>query len=183
MKVLIDSNVFISAEDHGPDPSSSTLKASEFLRRAHELGWQIVVAAATSSDILRAPEHRKTLRQRQLQKYVVLKPIPLDPELSGRAGFPEPLGQQDAADLHVLNVLNSGAADWLVTDDGGLSRRARRAGFADRVLSVSDAIDVCQTFATIPTRLPTVDTVPGYQIPLKCPILQSIRADYPAQGD
>jgi ribosomal protein S18 acetylase RimI-like enzyme len=142
-----------------------------------------MISHGTSSDLLQAPVDRRQQRQRQLAKYHLLQPVPVDEQLRVAAGFPQDPGPNDAADLEVLSTLASGAASWLVTNDSRLRARARRAGLGERVLSIADALGTLRPLLASPTELPAATTVPGYRIALNASIFDSLRAQYPQVGD
>jgi GNAT superfamily N-acetyltransferase len=177
-RIIIDSNVLISAENLGVQEDAHSSAAAEFFRLASTLGFPVVVSAATRADITRAPEDVRRKRERQLTKYSILEPIVPAAELAARARYPSPMSSNDAADLEVLAALDVNAAEWLVTEDARLISRAINAGFADRVFGLAEASDLLRSFLARPSSLPDVRTVKGYAIDLTAPIFESLRADY-----
>lgn len=178
--ILIDSNVFIAAESHDtPDGHVHGTDAATLLRLAAQLGFPVMVSHGTVTDFLQASPEVRTQRQRQLEKYHVLAAVPTPPGLQAAAGFPTALGPNDRADLEVLATLASGAAEWLVTIDGRFRKRATRAGYGDRVFSLTEALDTLNPLIAAPTHLPAVTVVKGYQVQLQAPIFDSLRGGYP----
>lgn len=183
VKILIDSNVYISAERLGVDEDNHSAQAANFLRLANQLGFQIVIAHATRADLLSAPDKTRNMRTRQLMKYAVLEPTPLPCGLEQQAGFPVRRSRNDELDLNILAALDVGAADWLVTQDGPLRKRARKAGLGDRVFSLEGAIDTFNALLNKPAGFFTVQTAKGYQVDRSAPIFDGIREDYPDYDD
>lgn len=179
LTILIDSNIFIALESLGISPDAHSHDSAKFNRLASQLGARITVAAATREDILRAPKERQNARLEQLSRYFVLDPVPRDQELARRAGFSEPLRLNNEVDLDILGALEAGAADWLVTQDVSLRKRARRAGLGNRVLSLPEVLETLSALVSKPSLLPSVATIVGYQIDTDAPIFDSLKLDYP----
>jgi predicted nucleic acid-binding protein len=183
LRVIIDTNVFISAENIGVRPDEHSRHAAEFIRLAGQLGVHVLISQGTQSDILQASGSLRHLRQKQLQRYSVLESVPHDMELARKGGFPEPISSNDEADLEVLQALVAGASDWLVTQDLNLQRRATRAGYGDRVLGLKDVIEIFKFYLNKPSEMPGVLTVKGYQFNLSASIFDDVRSDYEGFND
>ena len=183
LKIIIDSNVFIAIEDHDEHGSVETLWAAEFVQLASRLHASLIIASGTKDDILRGNAPRRQKRLAQLAKYHVLEKAAIRSDLAPAAGFPPIRSPNDESDLEILGALDSGAADWLVTDDGKLRRRASRAGYADNVFSLQDALETIRGFIQQPTTTPNIKTVQGYQVDLSARVFDSIKMDYPEFPD
>lgn len=171
--------MFIAAETVLPQPHVHHAQASEFLRLASEANCQVVLSNSTVIDLNNASAELKTVRLNQLRKYTVLNPVPPIPGLAEKAGFPDPISSHDRIDLDVLSVLEVGYADWLVTQDGTLLRRARRAGHAETAFSIADAVEILSTLTAQPPAVLNVDFVQGYEVDLSSGLFDGIRVDYP----
>lgn len=178
LKVVIDTNVFIAAENIGASPDVHSHYAAEFIRLAGQLHVQIVISQGTQADIFVASGVLRAQRQRQLQRYSVLEPVVLDLELARQAEFPDSLSGNDRADLEVLQALAAGAADWLVTQDINLRKRAARAGYGDRVFGLEDVIETFGFYLNKPAAIPGIRTAKGYQFYLSASIFDDLRQDY-----
>lgn len=180
LTILIDSNVFIAAEDHGKGHVHGEL-AAELLRLVEQLGYATLISHGTRVDVLRAPEPLRSERNRALEKYVVLHRVDHDPDL--RAAFPAVLSPNDDADLEVLSSFNTGRAQWLITEDGSLRRRASRAN-VENVLSLTEAVEMFRALTGTPTLTPpAVSLVNAYQVSRIAPIFASLRDDYAPDFD
>ncbi len=71
------------------------------------------------------------------------------------------------------------AVDFLITDDTGIHRRAKRLNCSDRVLSVADAWLMLESFRPEEIKpRPAVEPVFCHQLDSAEPIFDSLRADY-----
>ncbi len=178
--VLIDSNIFIAAEDHGGDGHVHGADAATLIRLTNELGYELVVSNGTRSDILAADADRRERRRRALERYTVLQPVPQN--AAARAQFPEHLSDNDRADLEVLSTFATGRARWLVSQDRQLRQRAGRANLGN-VLSLDVAIALFGALRDPYTlRLPTARMVEAYVIDQAAGIFTSLKDDYPEFG-
>jgi len=98
-------------------------------------------------------------------------------------GVPD-AGSHDEIDLTILSAVKAECADYLVTDDGKLRKRARRVGLTARVLSAADAVATLRgLFPTVPEPPPLVQARPAHSLNPSDPIFQSLREDYPPFDD
>ncbi len=179
VRIVIDSNVFIAAESVSSDSHLFREEAARFLRLASQLNCSVAVCEATKQDLLRAQKPLQDIRLRQLEKYHVLENIPVSTDLHLRAKFPIPISRNNQIDLAVLAVLDSGAVDWLVTQDNDFRRRAANAGYRDQTLSLADATETMLVLSNQSPPMLTVNFVKGYQILPDVPLLIDIQDDYP----
>src|ERR1700712_4123262 len=140
LKLMLDTNILLSAEPFDGHLEASIEQASRLLRLANEQGHLLCVAAATRGDMLEGRDvARREQRLAELGKFHELDEVPLDPEFVALVGASE-VGSNDHRDLRILATLNAGAASYLVSNDIRLRRRAGRAGLGDAVLSLADAV-------------------------------------------
>jgi GNAT superfamily N-acetyltransferase len=178
-KYLIDTNVFIGLEDHAE--VAPIFAALLQLTAKHSVG--VFVHAASLDDIHR---DRNVARRRvslsKIRKFPVIdKVIGLD-QAALEARFGSIRKPNDLVDATLLDALEIGVADFLVTEDQGLHERARRtsAALGDRVLYVADAVSLLQTtYEPIEVALPQIQEVDAHRIPSGDPIFVSLRGDYP----
>lgn len=175
--VLIDSNIFIAAEEHGSCGHVHGSDAASLIRVVNELGYELVVSNGTRTDLLQAEPPLRLKRLRALEKYTVLQPVPESPAV--RAQFPTNLLSNDAADLEVVSTFATGRARWLVTQDRQLRRRAGRADLAN-VLGLGDSLALFTALRDpFALRLPTAQLAEAYTIDQAAPIFDSLKNDYP----
>jgi ribosomal protein S18 acetylase RimI-like enzyme len=175
---LIDTNILIAIEDHSRGGHLNGVEANNFASLAAKHGFLIAVADGSRKDFLRAAVPVRDSRLVQLARYHLLASVAPTEDQRLRAGVPTSASPNDQCDLEILCALDNHAAHYLVTEDVKLRQRAAAAGLADRALSLAEALLLLRALSGEPTRLPSVDTVAAYQVPVSAPILDSIRPDY-----
>lgn len=182
MKLLLDTNILLPLEPTEPggiEPTSAL--AAELVRLAQGGGHDIFVHPAHQVDVERdRTQDRLAARRVLLTKYRQLTspPAPTD-QLVSIFGSPGE-GTNDWVDLQHVAAVAADAVDYLVTEDGNLHRRSRRAGLERRVLYLADAVAAVR--ALLPTQAqppPAVELVKVYSLPVEDPFWGSLRADYP----
>lgn len=85
----------------------------------------------------------------------------------------------DAVDQDLLAAVLGDAVAFLVTQDDGIHKKARRLGVEDRVLRLSDAIATIEgLFVRLPRPPPSVERRKAHELDLSDHIWDSLRADY-----
>lgn len=181
MKFLIDTNVVIHLENDGEIKA----KFAELLRRCHENGVKVFVHEASIEDINRdSKEARRKATLSKLDKFPQLKKIP-SPSLEDlKARYGELPKANDVVDAKLLHAVSIGAADFLITEDDGIHRRAKRAMLADRVMTVADALVwLRQSFEPETIFLPAVEDAKAHELDFNDPIFEGLRNDYGSYFD
>lgn len=180
-KFLIDTNIVIGLEDNRPVDAGLT----ELTRRCSANGVRLFVDSAVDDDIKRDSDlARRMVTESKLAKFERLRGIkyPDDAELARRFGTIN--SPNDRSDCRLLFCLERKAADFLVTRDIGLQKRARRCSLGNAVLSVEDAILwLRQTFEPTAIELPHVFEREAYAIDLNDGLFDSLRAEYTGFDD
>ncbi len=175
-KVLIDTNILAPLEDHGVVPENY----SSLLRKLRELGAEIYIHAATRDDFDRdGDSSRKAVSKSKLDKYpIIQKSVRTKVELENAFG---PISRaNDLSDCEILAALADNAVELLVTEDGGLHRRAQKCGLGDRVYRVLQLLDLLtERYAKLDGTLSFIESKFCYQINRGDPIFGSLAADYP----
>ncbi|HEY1976003.1 MAG TPA: GNAT family N-acetyltransferase [Candidatus Baltobacteraceae bacterium] len=174
---LIDTNVIIQLEDDKPVQA----KFSEMVRRAQESGVTLYVHEASEEDIRRDKDAaRRDVTLSKIAKFPRISNVPMPPELVLESRFGKAANDHDRVDVQMLNALDRKVVDFLVTEDLGLHRRARNAGFQDRVLRVRDAVDwLTRTFEPAAVPLQHIVEKKCYQLDRSDPIFDTLRDGYP----
>lgn len=180
--ILIDSNIFIAIAAHGADGHEWGQAASEMLSLAAQLNYRVLLSAGTRTDLLKSGELRAQ-REAQLAKFHALNRVPLNRPAGVTAGFPIAISGNDEVDLEVLSTFLTGAASWLISNDGTLRKRAKRVTDPDTVYSLDEALDALNRLIARPTVLPAVSTVPAYTLSLDAPIFTGLKEGYPPTGE
>jgi hypothetical protein len=175
---LIDTNVIIGLEDHHTvQPAFAALLS---IAAKHKV--DVLVHEAARDDIQRDKDIiRRNISLSKLQKFQLLRKVRgLEPtELErkfGRLGRPN-----DLVDATLLDSIERGAADFLITEDRGLHERARRVSpeLGRRVLFVADAVQLLKTtYDPIEAPVRHVEEVSANEIQLTDEIFDSLREDY-----
>jgi len=175
-KVLIDTNIVIGLEDTKPVQAS----LAELARLSSQHGVGLFVEGANYDDVQRDRDvARRVVTLSKLEKFQRLRGLPPAPEQELVQRFGPIKDANDRSDVRLLTAVDVKAVDFLVTQDGGLHRRAERAGLGASVLTIEDALDwLRQTFQQKPVSLPYVLERKAYEIDTRDPIFVSLRADY-----
>lgn len=136
MKVLFDTNIFISLETPG-EVLPDTL--SDMVRITRELHYDICYHHAQIEDLMRdKDEQRKAAQLSRIKQYAPLQnpPIPTDADLI-TLGWKQS-SEHDKVDNILLFSLKRSAVSFLVTEDRGIHKKAAKSGLSDRVFFTED---------------------------------------------
>lgn len=185
LKLLLDTNAFIALEPASTATEPGLAYGAELARLAAEGQHRLYLHEGTRTDFARDRDpDRRRARLALAGKYSVLSGIPPSTvaDLIARlhlAAPPAP-GSNHAVDLEMLAAVDTAAVDYLVTDDGQLRARARRAGLAENVLPLAEAVQLLRDLSPRPERPPpAVEQIVSYQLDPHDPIFESLREDYP----
>jgi ribosomal protein S18 acetylase RimI-like enzyme len=176
---LIDTNVFIGLED---DKEVSEEIAS-FLALANKHNVGVFVHEAARDDIARDSDtKRRSISLSKVSKFQILKKVRglTEEDLARRYG--ELSKPNDIVDATLLNALDIGAADFLITEDRKLHARARRHAphISDRILFIADAAALLlSTYEPVQVPFRYVEELEANEIPLTDNIFDSLRDGYP----
>lgn len=179
MNILIDTNIFISREDYKQLPPS----LSSLLRLFEENAVKILVHPMSKQDIKRDPDAvRKDISLSKISAYPELASPPASHEDTSFIGIiGTPRTDREIVDNELLYAIYKDAADFLITNDAEILRKAEKTGIADRVFNVEEGLEFFKVqfvrHATAPT--PAIKLVPVYNLSLSDPIFESLKGDYP----
>lgn len=176
LKLLLDTNILIALED--PKPLEPALAALSQKAQLHGLMLFIDEAAVRDverdSDVVR---RERTLSK--LRRFPMLEGVAHTPDAELEVRFGPHKNDNDRCDVLMLDSLQLGVVDFLVSEDLGLHKRSARSGLGDRVFRISDALSwIRRTFEPQEFRLPYVLAKKAHQITLSDPIFDSLRDDY-----
>ena len=140
MRILIDTNIFIYREDD--HVLSSNLQ--NVLRMLNSLKVEILLHPESIEEIKRdRNEDRKKVMRSKIHTYPLLESPP-DPNKD--VDFLNVVGYStkpnECVDNALLYSVYRDAVDFLITEDGGMYKKATRLGIKDRVLSLEDALEI-----------------------------------------
>src|SRR5437763_12875418 len=137
-KILVDTHIIIGLED--PQPVQKRL--AELVRLSAENNVGLFVDGANFDDISRDQDSaRRAVTASKLEKFQKLRGIPSPAPSVLEARFGPAKNHNDRSDIRLLLALDAKAVDFLISEDIGLHHRAGRAGLADRVLTVDEALE------------------------------------------
>jgi ribosomal protein S18 acetylase RimI-like enzyme/predicted nucleic acid-binding protein len=176
MKFLIDTNIVIQLENDGLIQA----KFADLVRVAYEHGVQVFVHEVSIEDINR--DKNKTRRDATLskiKKFQQLKGVASPGESELKKLYGDLKKPNDVVDAKLLHAVSRTVADFLITEDDGLHRRAKKSGLSDRVMTVADALAwLKQSFEPDTVFLPAVEEVKAHALDFRDPIFDGLRSDY-----
>ena len=185
MRFLIDTNIFIPVEPLALSGiERGTSRAATFVRLAGEGGHRVLLHPLSTEDIARDRDTtRREIRLVLMDKYGKLeRPPPIstvEPDLG-----PVLPDSNDWVDHHLIAAVVANAVDYLVSDDGGIHRKAARLSVSERVLTIEDAVEMLEALQEVtPVPPPSVEKRPLYLVDSTDPIFDSLRSDYPEFDD
>jgi GNAT superfamily N-acetyltransferase len=180
LKFLVDTNILITLEPVSTSLEPTAEAAAEFLALASDGHHSVVRHQAQRVDAERdLDEARRAARSVLYRKYPTLGPVrPMPSGLEALLGSAQP-GTNNWVDNQLIGAVEANAVDFLVTEDEGIHRRARRASLGHRVLRVADARDMLQTFLDRPPEAPPeVRWLKATELQDRDQIFDSVRAEY-----
>jgi len=155
---LIDSNVAIASDPLSHELEAGAESAMQFLRLTAVHHHDVRTHPASRMDFARIKNTAKRhARLVVFERYTPLvSPPPISAAQATELGLPL-AGSNDDVDQLLLAAIVGNAAEYLITQDVGLHRRARRMGVSARVLTVSDATAMLRALhADLPDPPPAV---------------------------
>lgn len=176
-KFLIDTNIVIGLEDNHQVDSS----LAELARRCATHHVRLFVDGAVDDDVRRDNDlARQAVTLSKLERFERLRGVRYPSNDVLARSFGTISSDNDRSDVRLLYCLELKAADFLITRDAGLHRRARRCSLGPRVLSVEEAVQwLRQTFEPKHVELPYIVERPAYAVNRQDPLFESLRVDYP----
>lgn len=180
---LIDTNVIIGLEDHHTvQPAFAALLSTAQKHKA-----DVMVHEAARDDLQRDRDaKRRQISLSKLDKFQTIGKVRDLQQAELARKFGTLTRHNDVVDATLLDALERGAADFLVTEDRGLHERARRfsSELGRRVLFVADAVQLLKTTYE-PKEAPVryVEELAANQIQLTDDIFDSLRDGYPEFDD
>jgi len=176
-KLLLDANIFIPMEDPKVVPPGVATLA----QKAHLYGISLYLDEACIDDI----KHDQNLERREatlskLTKFPVLNDVAHRSEADRVKRFGAINNDNDRCDVTMLDTLDLGVVDFLITEDIGVLRRAERAGLRERVFTVQETLAWIQrTFEPKEFRLRYIIARKAHQVSTEDPLFVGLREDYP----
>ena len=161
MKVLIDTNIFIELE------GTSILDRSypALMKVLDKNDAQVLIHPASLEDLRRDPNDAR--REGNLSRVAKHEELSRPPDCT--ADFSTVgincASANDKVDCAILCAVYKDAVHFLVTEDNGIHRKARRLGIENRVFYVQQALSsFSNVFSDEPIRLPNIEQVCVHEI-------------------
>jgi len=180
MNFLIDTNILIPIEPTSfVDLELNTELGIDFFRLVQKSQNKIFIHPAIKYDLARDKNvERANLRKKLINKYSFLSEPPTSDILESKVQKAV-IESNDWVDNQLLAAIYADAADYLVTEDIGIHKKARKLEINSRVILLSNAVTLLHNlFDKIPEPPPAIEDVHLYEIDNKDPIFDSLRADY-----
>lgn len=176
IKLLLDTNIFIALEDPKVVPPA----VAALSQKVQQHGIAVFLHEASFEDVNRDRDtERRNIIRSKLAKFRILERVAHRSERVLADRFGPVKSTNDRTDVLMLDALELGVVDFLVTEDIGIHKRAQRAGLRDRVFTVREALAWIQrTYDPREFPLPFIVSRQAHQIPLDDPIFGSLREDY-----
>ncbi|MCZ7394568.1 MAG: hypothetical protein ABOK23_01580 [Candidatus Methanoperedens sp.] len=176
MKVIFDTNILIHVED----PKELSKNLQDLLKIFREHGHHIFIHPASLKDINNdKDEQRKKVILSKIEGYPRIEspPKPTDEFLSV-VGVSS--NSNEINDNEILFAIQRNAADFLITEDYGLQKKAVRANLEDRALSIDSALDYFKNlYARKVIRHPLLEEDFVRNLKIEDPFFDSLKEDYP----
>ena len=180
LRLLLDTNITIPLEPtSSADLESGSPEVVRLVEMCQRAGVKLYLHPAAKHDLARDKnEERRRTRTLLFGKYPALEdPPPVSPATSEIVGDAEH-GSNDWVDNCLLEALSRSCVHFLVSEDRGLHRKARRLGLKN-VLTTCDALAVVQRlFDKEIHPPPAVKNVFVYSLDFEDTIFDSFREDY-----
>ncbi len=177
MKVLIDTNIFISREQSKEVPEN--LAALESILKKNNVGIWVHPASINEIKIYGNIEARD-IALSKIKAYPVLGNPPdfnQDSEFTSKFNISK---EKSLTDNLLLYAVLRNAVDFLITEDGGVRGKAMVLDIRDRVLSVNEALNTILALFEEPKirKPPMLESKYVYELSKDDPIFDTLREEY-----
>lgn len=175
-KLLLDANIFIALED----PKIVPPMVAALSQKAYLYGISLYLDESCVEDIQRDPNlERRRATLSKIQKFPILTQVAHRARALQESRFGTINSENDRCDVQMLDTLDLGVVDFLVTEDVGIHKRAARAGLRERIFGAQEALAWIQrTFEPKEFRLRNIVARKAHQISIEDPIFGGLRKDY-----
>jgi len=178
MRVLLDTNIFIYREDD--HILSEDLQ--KLLKTLHEIKADLLLHPLSLDDLEK--DQNKARKEIIISKIKAYPSLGTPPKAEEDSEYLETVGYgttiNEEIDNGILYAVYKNAVDFLITEDKGIHKKARRSGLYDRVLLINDALDVFghYTLRKETIRPPALEEKYIYNLNLNDPIFDSLKQEY-----
>jgi rRNA-processing protein FCF1 len=174
MDVLLDTNIIIDREDSEVLPKNLKI----LMKNLSDLQIQKIIHPLSIQEIKKDSNlERRKVNESKVLTYSILKNPPL---FSKDLDFCSKISSKthnDQIDNAILYSVYKNAADFLITQDKGIHRKAFKIGISDRVLSIDDALSVFKV-KELPIMPPSIYEDKFYNLDINDEIFNDLKEDY-----
>lgn len=177
MRVLFDTNIIIGREDH----KILNEDLQNLLRIINKLKIEIVLHPKCIEDIKRDKDSsRKDIILSKFKTYQILVTYPKPQRKSDFVRIiGEPTRVNDEIDNFLLYALFRNAVNFLITEDMGIHKKAKKLILSDRVLSIIEALDLFRKEVPVDVKTPpALQKSTMSNLDVKDPIFDTLRGEY-----
>lgn len=178
MRILVDTNIFVYREDNKKIPEDLQ-KMMSILNKIHA---EIIIHPKSIDDLKRDQiEERKLIMLSKLGSYSILE---LPPEIENDSYFLDKVGTaskiNDIIDNSILYAVYRNSVDFLVTNDRGIHKKAKRMEIQEHVLDVNMALEIFKKEVATenPLNLPALKNDFVYNLNINDPFFESLKEEY-----
>jgi len=178
LRILLDTNILILRENNHTIPEN----LAQMMQLINGLENSSICIHRLSIKEIQKDKNveRQKINLSKINSYAVLTDYP---DYASDAEFiiriPEPKTENDIIDNQLLYCAYKNVVDILITEDAGILNKAEQLNI-EQVLNINGAIAYFKTLYTNTdiNLLPIFKKVNGYDVDIKDPIFESLRADY-----
>ena len=183
MRILLDTNILIVREDD----RIISKEIQQLFKILNEIRAEVIIHPASIKDVERDKnEQRRKVMLSKIEAYSVMDrpPNPMKDE-----GFMSAVkwsdGDKDQVDNTILHAVYKNAVDFLLTEDKGIHRKARKLDIDESVLLVDDALRLFDRYAHAGKVIspPALQREYVYNLDINDPIFGSLKKDYRKKKD
>ena len=179
MRILIDTNIFISRETNHVIPSD----LQQLLSVLNKIKAEILIHPLSLREIKGDRDaRRQAIMLSKIGAYTLLEmpPIPTNDNV-----FLNTIEQKnnvhDVVDNHILYAVYKDAVDFLITEDRDIHKKSIKLAIDNRVLLVAEALTVSRGHIQKDSIVipPALERKPIHNLDLNDPFFDSLKKDYP----
>ena len=177
MRILLDTNIIILREDNKVIQEDLQI----LMRVIQKLDYKLLLHPKSIEDLNRDPdEQRRKITISKFKTYDTLEGVPdLNADLNFLDLIDSAGNENDLIDDSLLYAVYRNAVNFLITEDLGIHKKARRIKLSERVLNIIEALDLFKKEIPKEVNLPpalTKSTMASLDV--NDPIFDSLREEY-----
>ncbi len=182
MRILLDTNIIILREDNKVIQEDLQI----LMKIIQKLDYKILVHPKSIEDIKRDTDEER--RKVTLSKFKAYDSMEVSPDPRKNRVFTEitgaPKNDNDLIDDYLLYSIYKNAVNFLITEDGGIHKKAYKLRISERVLNVLEALDLFKKDLPKDVRLPpALYKTTMADLNVNDPIFDTLREDYQKFND